>query len=507
MTSASTVRMKGAWWRTAPLTPGLRRVLQGVAFAVIVATPAVQLWGVGTARVWSEAELTSRYGPAAAQVNGFLRGTLGAPPDWLPGWLVGGAWSIRLGPVELADPIALLTVAFGGALPAASLLVGAALVLAFHVLFGRLFCAVLCPYGILSRQALRLRRPLKRWGLVHDVRLPRQVRWVVLAAVLAAPVFGGSIVAWALPYLAVTRVFHAALWGGLGASVAVVATMLLSDVLLWDTGVCRSLCPSGALQGLLGRFRLYRLQARSDRRCDKGCHNCASACWIGLDPRGGAPDPDCDGCGRCVLSCPNNRLQTMVRVPWRGAPVLLAGLLLAGSGVAQARAPEVIEGSRIEASPFMPPSDPELAAEITFLEVDHPCPDDASALCAVSIGTARMKGDEVALRVFLEEAPGDPYTGPLALTIENAEGATRVEFERPKHPRSVPEPTLYEGRLAASLPITVRFESGPMAGSAWTTARPPRAAALLVAPMGVVAVWALLFAGRLWPASGSRRRP
>ncbi|MCB9763516.1 MAG: 4Fe-4S binding protein [Alphaproteobacteria bacterium] len=506
MGSAAAVRVKGAWWRTAPLTPALRRALQAVAFAIIVATPAVQLWGVATARVWSEAELESRYGPAAAALNGLLRDALGAPPEWLPGWIVGGAWSIRLGPVELADPIALLTVAFGGALPAASLLGGAALVLAFHVLFGRLFCAVLCPYGVLARQALRLRRPLKRWGLVHDLHLPPQVRWVVLAAVLAAPLLGGSIVSWVLPYLAVTRLFHALFWGGLGASAAVVATMLLSDVLLWDTGVCRSLCPSGALQGLLGRFRLYRLQARSDRRCDKGCHSCASACWIGLDPRGGAPDPDCDGCGRCVRACPNNRLQTMVRAPWRGAVVLL-GALMAGSGVAQARAPEVIEGSRIEASPFMPPSDPELAAEIAFLEVDAPCPDRATERCAVSIGTARMDGDEVALRLYLEEVPGDPYTGPLTVTIENADGAARVDFERPRHPRSVPEPTLYEGRLAASLPITVRFESGPLAGSAWTTARPPRAEALLVAPLGVVAAWALLFVGRLWPGSRAGRHP
>ena len=494
------VRLRGAWWRKAPLTPLVRRLLQLTAFALVALTPALQLWGVGTARVWSPAELDLRYGPWAGRASHLLRGWLGAPPDWLPGSFVGGAFSFGIGPVELADPIALLTLWLGGAWPAAGLALGAALVLVFHLVFGRLFCAVLCPYGMLSRLLARVRAPLLRRGLVHQLQLPGQLRWVVLGAVLVAPLFGGSIVALVLPYLAVSRWLHALFWGGLGASSVVVGTLLLSDLLLWENGVCRSLCPSGALQGLIGRFRLFRLQARADRRCDRGCQACGEACWLGLDPRGGAPDPDCDGCGRCASRCPNNRLEPMIRVP-RGRATLLVAFLLGGAAfasVAEARAPALIDGTRSEASPFMPPADPERAAEIHFVEADHEGR-------AVSIGVARIQGEELGLRIYLEEAPGQPFTGPLSILLRNVDGEAELHFDGPRHPRSVPAPTLYEERLSMSLPAELSFLTGPAAGSRWTLPGPEtRLPSFLLMPLSVVALWGILFLTR-WRGSRPRR--
>ncbi len=447
---AEKVRLRGAWWRSVPLAPSARRLLQLLALSVVVITPAVQLWGVSSARVWNPEELSWRYGPLAPQTSGFFRKLFGSPPEWLSETMVGGAWSYRIGPVELADPIAALTVMVGGSLPAA-LLFGAGLVLLIHLLFGRLFCAVLCPYGILTRLMLRIRRPLKRLGLVHSLRLPRWIRWVLLAVLLLAPLLGGSLVSW-LPYLAVSRWLHALFWGGLSASSIVLAAMLLSDLLLWDAGICRSLCPSGALQGLLGRFRILRLQARADRSCTKGCSSCAGACWLGLDPRGGGPDPDCDGCGRCAPVCGTNRLAPMIRVP--GPKTAALGLVLMCSS-AQAAAPEVITGTRAEASPFMPPTDPERAAVITGSELEH----DGRATW---IGVAQMEGEELGLRIYIEEEPGEPYTGPLSMVIRNSDGEVELKLDRPFHPRSVPAPTLYESRLQMTMPATVTFTQGPL---------------------------------------------
>ncbi len=289
----------------------LRRALQASVLLLLAGIPALQIWTVGVTTRWAPEELEQRYGPLARPLVELCARTFGDPPE-LGGLLTGGIWSIGLGGFELADPIALASLLAGLAWPPVALLLGGALVLLLHLAFGRLFCGALCPYGALSRLVSRLR---PRFAL--EGSLPRWLGFVTLGAVVLAPLVGGSLVS-LLPYAAVGLAMQGLVFGGWLGAVLVLGGLLLSDLLLWEHGVCRSLCPSGALQSLLGRWRVLRLEPLRKVGCEAHCHLCAESCWLGLDPRAGAPDSECDSCGRCIGVCPSSRL--VLRVPVRDLP-------------------------------------------------------------------------------------------------------------------------------------------------------------------------------------------
>lgn len=300
------------------MKPWLRRLLQAGVWALLLGIPALQIWTVGATTRWSPEELEQRYGPLARPLVEFLGGRFGDPPE-LAGELTGGTFSIGLGAFELADPIAVGGLLTAWAWPPLALLVGGLLVLGLHLLFGRLFCGALCPYGTLSRLISRLRP-----GFALEGSLPRWLGFVSLGVALIAPMLGVSVMAW-LPYLSVGLLLQGLVFGSWLGAAMVLLLALSSDLLLWEHGVCRSLCPSGALQSLLGRWRVLRLEPQRKVACEAHCHLCATGCWLGLDPRSKAPGPECDSCGRCIAVCPSSRL--VLRLPGAALP----GAALPGS--------------------------------------------------------------------------------------------------------------------------------------------------------------------------------
>ncbi len=471
-------RLRPGW----PLTT-VRRTTQALVLAVLVLAPILGLHGVAVDNRWDPAELDSRYGPLAATAAELAQRVFGTPTNALPGAVVGSTWSIRLFGLELTDPLAALTLVAGGAAPPLAFLLGAALVLGVHLLLGRFFCGWLCPYGILSRLVQRIRAPLARRGWLPSLQIPPWFRFALLAALVVLPVFGTSLVVLVLPYLAVGAALHGLVFGGAASAGGVVLAFLLTDLLLAEHGVCRSICPSGALQHLVGRRRALRLTPGRAVKCDVGCLDCLDACWLGLDPRKALVDPDCDGCLRCGAVCPTTRLGLLVGAPrkWSGTPPLLIsigatrpkprhphppagvavlGLMaLATLSCSGGPAPEVIEGSALWSSPFMPPAEPERTAVV------HMAATTRGGL-AFEAGLAFLPdADEVGVRVYVEEEPGKPFTGPLRIAVQTAAGAVQMAFEGATAPRSVPRPSLYEGRLRLRGGATIAVVDGPLAGA------------------------------------------
>lgn len=473
--------------RLLPVTPGLRRVVQILAMALVIAAPVLGIWGVSLDSWWDPAELSRRYGVLAEPVTGALRGTFGLPPFWLPTALVGGPWSLALFGLELTDPLAVLVLGAGGQMTPGPMLLGAGIVLAVHVLLGRWFCGWLCPYGMLSRLADRLRAPLARRGLVHDLAPPRWLRFFLLAALLAAPLAGLSLVSWLLPYLAVPRLAHGLVFGGALPIAGLVAAFLLSDVLLWRHGVCRGLCASGALQSLFGRWRRVRLVPQKGVACARHCTTCDASCWLGLDPRKAFVDPDCDGCGRCMPVCEKTRLVIRIQGPVQRKSAAGAAALAALLGGCASPPPQVADSPDPWSSPFAAPQEPEREATVELVEVEHEGR-------AVGAGLAWRPDGLVALRFYLEEEPGTPYRGPIRATLSTPGGDLALSFDRPLWPRGTPKPALFERHLRLHGPATLSFVSGPARGlSLVLPRRTPRRWFAGVPAAFVVVLWLLGF--------------
>ena len=194
----------------------------------------------------------------------------------------------------------------------------AGFLLAVGVLLGRFICGFLCPFGLFQE-------------LLHKVPLPKRSLWVpllyakyfiLLIFVLLLPLLwtdfsgagrptfceyicpAGTLEA-GLPLLAVHPEFRQML-GGLFAWKSLILALVIIGSMLNYRFFCKSLCPLGAIYGLLNRISLYRLQLR--REACVACGKCRSVCHMGVDPARNPGAAECIRCGECVAACPEQAL-------------------------------------------------------------------------------------------------------------------------------------------------------------------------------------------------------
>ncbi|MFZ2269202.1 MAG: quinol dehydrogenase ferredoxin subunit NapH [Azonexus sp.] len=231
---------------------------------------------------------------------------------WFGVWIAKGnlVSSLTLGVLPLTDPYLFVQSLAAGFMPAATALIGAAIVVAFYALFGgRLYCAWVCPVNAVTDAAAWLRR---RLGLKSGRAPDANSRyWVLAGSLLAAAATSSLVWEWVNPVTILQR----SLIFGLGGSLAVVIAIFAYDLLVASRGWCGHLCPMGAFYGLLGQKSLLRITA--DRRGD--CNDCLDCFTICPEPQVIRPalkksgqdsplilDRDCTNCGRCIDVCGRN---------------------------------------------------------------------------------------------------------------------------------------------------------------------------------------------------------
>ena len=204
-------------------------------------------------------------------------------------------------------------------------------VLLLTLVFGRLYCSVLCPLGVMQDViGARAGRYRYRYSSPHTL-LRLAVFFVFAASLLAgvplvfsllepysafgriaadllAPVWatGNNALAWASERAGNYDVAPAMVWQkGLAALAAAVATLALIGVLAWRKGRlwCTAVCPVGTFLGFFSRFAVLR--PRIEESACKNCGLCEKACKSGcIDATAGTVDTSrCVVCFDCVDVC------------------------------------------------------------------------------------------------------------------------------------------------------------------------------------------------------------
>ena len=160
-------------------------------------------------------------------------------------------------------------------------------------LFGRFYCAALCPLGIWQDAVGWLSR---RKGRPESDR-PR-LRYFIFGFSLSA------LIGWSLPFMLLDPYSNAGriVAGGftLGAIVPLAVITLLA---VWKKRLyCTTLCPVGAPLGILSARGLFKLQFTD--KCVK-CGACVKSCPSGcIDPVAGTLDNErCVRCMNCLAVC------------------------------------------------------------------------------------------------------------------------------------------------------------------------------------------------------------
>ena len=280
----------------------LRRSCLALSCAALYAVPA-----------WHLAHMRgSGAGPPAGSNWAGLAAAAGVP-EIAPG-VVGTPWSFRIFGIELLDPLAGVSLLLTGG--GAAILIAILPWVILVALLGRFFCGWLCPYVPVLAAASGLRALLRRLGAdPPDLQPGRATPFVLLCCILLLSAAGGAVLAPLVypPAILGRQLFSAVFYGGLGAGFTVIVSAFLIDTFISRAGVCRWLCPGGALFRLLGVASPVRV-VRDREACDD-CGACDEVCALAQSPMTDRLDSGCERCGKCVASCPQTALRLAAGKP------------------------------------------------------------------------------------------------------------------------------------------------------------------------------------------------
>lgn len=208
-----------------------------------------------------------------------------------------------------------------------------AFVLLLTLVFGRIYCSVICPMGVFQDLVIRVRKLLSPKGRKpkrHFVKEPRIVRYGVLALVImTALTFSQLLLTILAPYSAYGRMVRSIVGLSRGESLApallitAAATLVVICVCawIWGRGWCNTVCPVGSVLGLVSRFSLFKVsidqsQCVSCRKCEKGCK---SSC-IDIDTHT-IDHSRCVDCFDCLDSCPKGGIKFRFSLPRKAKTV------------------------------------------------------------------------------------------------------------------------------------------------------------------------------------------
>jgi polyferredoxin len=281
----------------------------------------------------------------------FLFYQLAYHPDNAPGGPTGMFFNL--------DPLVMLTVWIGGHAVASALLLSL-LTLAVTLVFGRVFCGWVCPFGALNNLFTSWRSGKRKDRIKGASYSPRQkTKYFIVVGVLVGSFFGANMAGWIDPFSFLYRSFATAVFPAINAGIqgtfdwfynvnplglkaisepiyrgfryyfltigqphyywGMMFGVLFGTVLVLNLFRarfwCRYICPLGGLLGIVGKNPALRVNVDADK-C-KNCMECVAECQGGSEPQSNETwkPSECLFCWNCESVCPAKAISINFKVP------------------------------------------------------------------------------------------------------------------------------------------------------------------------------------------------
>ena len=244
--------------------------------------------------------------------------------------------------------------------------------IALTLVFGRIYCSIICPLGVFQDLLARLRRKKNKYSYSKEVKW---LRYPVLAVFVLAGVAGiGSLFQLLAPYSAYGRIatmIFQPIWKlgnnllammaermdsyafytidtwmrSLPVLIIAAVTLVVLVVLAWRGGrtYCNTICPVGTILSFFARFSWLKIRfdVEKCKNCSLCSKNCKAAC---IDFKTHTVDYSrCVACGNCIDSCkfdalkysPSMQTKKNASVDASKRSFLLASALVSTAAMAQ----------------------------------------------------------------------------------------------------------------------------------------------------------------------------
>ena len=232
------------------------------------------------------------------------------------------------------------------------------------LLFGRIYCSVICPMGIFQDLVIWIRRKgekLFKKKKTHKFKFVSEHKWVrygvFVLSVVSLFASGQMLIALIAPYSAYGRMVQSIVAACSGSvTAALLITGLLTLIIIcvcawmWGREYCNTICPVGTLLSLGSRFSMFRPQIDESKciNCGKCGRGCKASC---IDTKNHKIDYSrCVDCFDCIDTCQEGAIQFKPVCKGKSCEVkadkpvdegrrafLVTGVVLAASAAAQAQ--------------------------------------------------------------------------------------------------------------------------------------------------------------------------
>ena len=199
------------------------------------------------------------------------------------------------------------------------------ILLIYCILFGRMICCWLCPFGFIQDLLAKIKTPkLKKSPVTRVLSYFKYVVLVVLVVILPMFFFIPGFCEFICP--------AGTLEGGVGLlsnpnnegslgmlgplfswKFTLLIAILVASIFIFRV-FCRFLCPLGALYGFFCRVAMLGIKLDKTKCTD--CGLCIGVCKMDVKRVG---DHECIHCGKCISVCPAKAIS------WKGAKLLVRG--------------------------------------------------------------------------------------------------------------------------------------------------------------------------------------
>jgi len=208
----------------------------------------------------------------------------------------------------------------------------------FGVVFGRLICGFLCPFGFIQDLLYKIKLP----KITVPKKVDKPLRYlkyaVLILPVVILPIFLTNKFGMAQPYFCQWICPAGTLEGGIPLvlmnkglrdmvgflfnwKMALLIFTILSSILIYRP-FCKYICPLGAFYSLFNKYSFYQMNV--DKLKCNGCKICEKQCKMNVEITKEINSLECIRCGECKDVCPKGAITSGLSLKQSNTPLSIS---------------------------------------------------------------------------------------------------------------------------------------------------------------------------------------